>query len=155
MHCEFTIIYAKTLWIRFYFPEFTIYSLSFSRLTIDSLSVTRIHYRFIIFFVNPLSFLRIFFGSIIIPASSLRIHYPSHVFSWIHYKLHEFNLHLLSFLLIHYDFTFLFANSLWNNYQFHESPIYSLSFSRLALVFCAINPNILFIGITVDVFSFS
>ena len=50
LFCEFTILFVISIWINNFFRKFTMKSESFSRFTMDPLSVPRIYYEFTILF---------------------------------------------------------------------------------------------------------
>ena len=104
--CEFTVnslcFRELTFNVLFWFPylgEFNSKSPSFSRIqfkfTLNTLSVSRNHFIFIIFFAN-----------------SVRIHYLFHEITLNFYLLCEFNSNALFISQIHIDSTMFFANPL-------------------------------------------
>ena len=83
---------------------------SFRDITINLISISRIHYEYFIRFGNSLWFTIYITNSL-----------------WIHYLFREFTLNTLSFSRIYY----LFLESAWINYLYRELTMNSLSVSRI------------------------
>ena len=117
IHYQFTIFLAHSLWLHWFFAYSTWIYYFFRESTITSLSNRELTMNPLIFCVLTLNFLsisRIHYGSFLFLAYSLWIHYlfdelsPSR----IHYEFLIFFIHY-QFFFIHYQFTIFLANSLW------------------------------------------
>ena len=132
-HFECTIIFAKSLfrefnksirylfranllWIQYFIRDFTLHSLSLSRIqdkyTILFANSLWMHYVFRDFTLNSLSFSRFHFEFTIFFASSLWMHYLFRDFIWIHYLSREFTINALSSSQIQYKYSIYFLNSI-------------------------------------------
>ena len=119
-----------------YFREFTINSLSFSRISFEfsmnSLSVSRIHYEFTLFFGNSLSFWRLFhefallalffanYGDFVYYAKSL----------WTYFLFRVMRIHRLFVSGIHYDLTVISQNY-YKSIIFSQNTMNALSHLRI------------------------
>ena len=106
------------LFANYLFREIISQSTSFSRIqfkfTLNTLSVSRNHFIFIMFFAN-----------------SVQIHYLFHEIILNFYLLREFNSNALFILRIRIDSTIFFANPLQIHNLLYEFTLNSLSFSRI------------------------
>ena len=129
---------------------FTLNPLCFSEFTLNSLSVSRIHYGSIFVFANSLWICYLFryltFNSLsiswnnylftIFSANSLLIHYLSNEFSIDFFSFSRsksdliffrvITINSLSYPRIHSDSTFVLAYILWFHYRFRQLTLYSL-----------------------------
>ena len=97
---EFAMCFMNKRWIHYligdftyWFREFTMRTLFFCQLPLDSSAISRIHHGSIIFFANKL---------------------------WIHVLFREYTMNALFVPRIHYNFTTFFGNKLCLHYLFRE-----------------------------------
>ena len=134
IHIKSAIFKVNLLWILHLFRKFTIKTKSVSRIheesTMNSLSSSRFHQEFVIFFANSLNVSRISCKFTICFAIFLWIHHLFGISLWIHYFFRYLTMNSLSVTRIHEKFTVNFANSPW----IHFSPPYHYKFTIFSAI---------------------
>ena len=129
IYFEFTMFFANSTWIHF----ITIWQPPCA-FTFNSLSISRIHFQFNIFFRDALfSLIHNEFPDLF--ANSLRIYSVFAELTSNSLSCREFNLISLSFSPFHFKFPLFFANSLRIHFLFRDSISNSLSSSRIHFEF--------------------
>ena len=116
-HFEFTICFAISLWLHYLFRELSMHSLSALRLTMNTLSFSRIYSLFCDFTMDSPSVSRIYLESTFF----LRITLNSLSASRLHY---EFTICFANSPRIHF-FYWITINSLWNHYEITMKPLWN------------------------------
>ena len=124
---EFTILFAISILIHYLFCEFGIDSSSVPRITLSSLSVTRIHYPF----RDQYGSINFFLNSELIYYFSREITLDQLSFPLIHYQFCEFTLDPSSVLRNQWEFIIKFVNYLWIYFNFRKFTLNLLQVSRI------------------------